>query len=500
MEPYYNNPSSLRDFINVLFKHKVKILLFFLATVVTVSIGTLRMAPTYQAGTQILMKLGRENLYVPTTPTTANLNPVVSLNREEQINSAIEILKGRQLAEEVIEELGPTAIYPDLEAGERGFLASFFPVAKDALPPMDSALIRFQKDLGVEAVKKSNVIQVNYKNKDRVMAAAVVNSLINRYLDRHVDVYRNPESYKFFEDQSALLKDKLAGVEDALKVFKEKHDLSSLEEQRSLLLRENSTLRTDLNQTVSQITETENRLEQLRRQLAAVPKTIPQGGQTDHNPYLISSLQAKLTELELKEKELLNKYTDQSRFVQNVRGEIAMVRQTISRHEEKRYETASSGVNTTYQQVEQELLRNEAELMALAAKQKTQSAQVAGYQEQFDRLNRIEVELNQLEREVEVNRQNYRLYLSKFEESRISNAMDTERIANVSLIEPARPPLKPVSPRVMLNLALGVFLGIFGALGLAFFSEYLDDSLENPEQAEKVLQIPVLASIPDFKN
>jgi polysaccharide biosynthesis protein PslE len=361
-------------------------------------------------------------------------------------------------------------------------------------------LIRLQKDLTVEAVKKSNIIHVRYKNKDRVMAASVVNALSNLYLDRHLAVYKNPESYKFFEEQSRLLKEKLARSEHTLKVFKEKHDLSSLEEQRSLLLKENSALRTDLNQTESQVTETRNRLEQLRRQLATVPKTIPQGRETDSNPFLISSLQAKLMELELKERELLDKYTEKNRLVVNVKEEIAMVRQSIYQHEQKRYEKNSSGVNTTYQEVEQELLRNDAALEAVLAKQKTQSNQLSKYQGQFDQLNRIEVELNQIEREVEVNRQNYLLYLSKFEESRISDAMDTERIANVSLVEPAHPPLTPVSPNVMLNLALGIFLGAFGALGMAFFTECLDDSLEEPEEAEKALQIPVLASVPKFKR
>jgi capsular polysaccharide biosynthesis protein len=105
-----------------------------------------------------------------------------------------------------------------------------------------------------------------------------------------------------------------------------------------------------------------------------------------------------------------------------------------------------------------------------------------------------------LQNQVDVDGQNYQLYLSKIEESRISDAMDREKIASVSLIEPARVPFKPVSPKVLLNMVLAIFLGGFGALGLAFFLEYLNDTLERAEDVENVLQLPVLGSIPELKN
>ena len=52
----------------------------------------------------------------------------------------------------------------------------------------------------------------------------------------------------------------------------------------------------------------------------------------------------------------------------------------------------------------------------------------------------------------------------------------------------------------MLNLLFAVFLGAFGGLGLAFFFNYIDDSLEQVEDVEKYLQLPVLASIPELKR
>ena len=99
-----------------------------------------------------------------------------------------------------------------------------------------------------------------------------------------------------------------------------------------------------------------------------------------------------------------------------------------------------------------------------------------------------------------MDRQNYKLYLAKFEESRISDAMDSEKITSVSLIEPARPPLFPENDSGMRNLLLAVLLGAFAALGIAFFMHYLDDSLETVEDVEKFLGLPVLASIPEIKK
>ncbi len=47
-------------------------------------------------------------------------------------------------------------------------------------------------------------------------------------------------------------------------------------------------------------------------------------------------------------------------------------------------------------------------------------------------------------------------------------------------------------------MVLAIFLGGFGALGLAYFSEQLTDSLEKDEDVENLLHLPLLASIPQM--
>ena len=475
METLEFRQSSLRDFLHVIFKRKNQILLFFAVTVCTVVIGTFLTKPVYEARAQILVKMGRENLFIPPSSTNSQ---IINFNRDNQINSEIELLKSRSLAENVIKSLGPETIYKNLDH--------------------KNPVLRFQKSLSVEGIKKSDVIAISFKHKDPKIAAKIVNTLANAYFDEHLLVHKNPQSYNFFEDQSQVLKTRLEQSEAALETFKKQNRVTALDEQQKLLLKHNADLNAELNRTLSQEAETKNRILQIRQQLDKTPETIPQGKEVDHNPYLIGNLEARLVELQLKEKELLMKYTPQSRLVKNVKEEIQMVQEKLAQNEKKQYGKSSVGLNTTYQRLQEELFRNQAEGKALVAKREIQNTQLTNFQGKLEQLNQMEVKLNQLEQSVDVNRQNYRLYLAKFEESRISDAMDNKKMANVSLMQSAFTPLKPVSPKVLLNIVLAIFLGGFGGLGLAFFGEYLDDSLEKPEDVEKELQLPVLASIPEL--
>jgi uncharacterized protein involved in exopolysaccharide biosynthesis len=88
------------------FKRKAQILLFFLATFCAMAGGTFLIKPTAEATAHSLVNVGRESMSVP---ATGNANSVISIYREEQINSEIEILKGRSLIQDVVTSLGPAA-------------------------------------------------------------------------------------------------------------------------------------------------------------------------------------------------------------------------------------------------------------------------------------------------------------------------------------------------------------------------------------------------------
>ncbi len=473
MQTFETKQSSLRDFLNVIFKRKVQMVLFFIVAVSMVAVATFLIRPVYEATTQIIVKFNRENL-----SAGPNAGKTTLIGLQELINSEIELLKSRTLIDNVLTSFGPQKIYPGLDYID--------------------AVLKLTKALQMQRIKGSNIIAITFEHTNPQLAAMLLNTHTNNYFEHHLKVHKNPESYNFFEEQSRILEDKLKQSAKALETFKQLHKVTNLKEEQRLLLTQIAGLRSAMNLTLSQQAATEIRLTQLQQQLDRTPKTIAQGEEVDHNPFLISNFETKLIELELKEKELSSKYISQNRLVKQVKEEIKMVKGKLTELETKRYGKSLSGPNITYQRLKEELLKNQAEQKAVVGKNATQSVQMASFQQKLERLNQIEIELNQLQLTVEVNQQNYRLYLSKFEEARISNVLDSKKITNVSLIEPAMPPLKPVRPKILLNLILGLFLGLAGGLGLIFLLEFLDDSLENPEDVEATLQAPVLASIPEL--
>ena len=521
--------SSFRDFLTVIFKRKYQIILFFLITVFTIVGITYSMEPTYRASAQILVKIGSRNNFTLSGPTGDRLS---TASRISQINTEIEFLKSRFLAEKVLMYLGPENIYPEKKGnvGAYGWLqkSSFLPSAIDRIKQkfsqnpdpeivkaevlpladienleasdLEKLVLKLQKHLSIKGISNTNIVRINFQHTDPETAATVVNTYMDIYLDERLQFHRNAQSRTFVKDQSLELKNRLEEAELKLEQFKNENNITDLGQQQSILLTQISNLRVALNNTVSEEIETVSRIALLEKQLSQTPETIPQEEQTDQNEVLLSRLEGRLVELQIEEKELLSKFTPQSRMVQNVRERIAIVENKIDEQENKLFQRSRVGINATYQRLEEELFRNQAELEALGVKKETIAKQLAEFQSEKETLNRMETRLNGLQQSVDLYRGNYKLYQAKLEASRIEDAMDNEKINEVVSMDKALPPLKPISPKYKLNIFLSILIGSLGGLLIAIVGDFMDDSIETPEDVEKTLQLPVLTSIPDNAN
>ncbi len=102
-----------------------------------------------------------------------------------------------------------------------------------------------------------------------------------------------------------------------------------------------------------------------------------------------------------------------------------------------------------------------------------------------------------MKREVDMNRA---LYDNLTSSIKTANVTEQAQDVKIWVIEKAELPMYPSSPRKRRNLALGLVLGLFGGVGLAFFIEYLDNTVKTAEELERHFQLTVLGSVEEVKE
>ena len=483
----------LRDFLRVLFKRKWLVLLFFLSTSATVAAVTLLyVKPIYMASTQFLLSLGREHISDLTLATGGAVAPRFNSNMDEQIARSIELLTGRSLAERVVQTIGPQTLYPKLREQSTPLWSGF--VSRPALDEQDLfelAVGRLMDHVAAEATGKSSLINLSFGHENPEMAAKVTNLFASLYVERHLAVLKNPKTDAFFQDQFQNLKQKLRESEDNLEVFKRRNSIViTVKDEQELALKQELSLRSALNETRSQQAEVVSRMGQLREQLA----------NTVQNPGTTTILRDKVTTLELQENEMALRYKAENPTLRTLREEIRMVREKVAQQEpSKSYGNSGTTSGSLFAQLQQELLRNEAEYKALRAREEVHASKLKEFQHRLTTLEQVSVEFDHLQQARQADEQNNRLYQTKFEELRISNAMDAEKIASVRVIEPARIPLAPIDSKRTLKLLVGMLFGLLGGIALAFVSHLMSSKLETVEDVQRHLNLPVLASIPRLR-
>lgn len=425
-------------------------------------------SPRYEASAQIEISPAGTNSMGLDELTTRMLNPS---DPTIQLQSALTVLQSKTVALAAMQQTG-LAERPDF-AGRwvqpaGADIAALTPEVRDHL------LIRFQKNLKVDIVPKTDILTVQFRAKDPKLAADVVNATVSSYSERN---FRS--SYDAASQVSTWLSAQMDDLK--LKANQAQEKLSALQKQRGLI---------GVDETDNIVTD---KLKDLNEQLTAaesdrIVKETRYRIAGSGNPELIASsvpeptlqvLRSQQAQLRVDYARLSTKFGDGYPKLAELASQMSQV---------------DSAINAELKNLSE---RYKNEYLAASNAEKMLHSRFEEQEQKAYQLNEGAAQYAILKHEVETTQDLYQTLQLKLRQAGIMAGLAS---ANIGVVESAEVPSLPVDPRPVLDMSLGLgcglVLGLLSAVGL----EVLDATVRNAEEVEAVTGLRALAEIPEVTS
>lgn len=477
------------EIARVFLRHRWLMLLTFMVTFGGVLAYIATRTPVYRYEAKLFLRLGRESVLLDPTVTAMQSQSVSTpANRDNELNSTVDLLRSRMLLEQLVDSLGANRILgketdegasvPGSEEINNSILANLRWSSKS---PREKAIREVQSSLSVAAVKDSNVISVSFESPSADISKDVVQAIIEIYQKEHIRINRAPGAYDFLLKQTEAVREQLDKTEQEWRDLKNETGITSVEDQKRLSLESLESLENALRMAKIDLSSNEAMIEALEQQLSKIPEMRESSRADGQLPAGADSMRGLLYALELREKELSAKYTDEHHLVKELRKQVEQSRALLAKESNERSESVTS-TNKVFEETESLLVKEVSQGKSLKEKIVALTSQIARCKEELNHLNEIELRFAQLERETELQDANYRRYAENLEKARIDQALDLQRISNINVVQPERAPERPVDSNAAIKLIVGLFASVLASCTVAFIADRFQRAIKKEKE------------------
>jgi polysaccharide biosynthesis transport protein len=360
----------------------------------------------------------------------------------------------------------------------------------------------FLKKLTISNAKETDIIKIAYKSTDAKEATEVVNRLIDVYRANNVQRMRvqATTARKFIETQIPAAEQDLQRYESAVRQFKERSKVVSLPEEAKVAIEGNGELQKQLTEAKGLLASAESRSQALQRQVGLSPKQALNVNALSQSP----AVQKALTELQDVQRALATAKTelqaDHPRVLDLEERQAALqgllksqVGEVVGSSSAKTPTLQSLQASETKQGLTDSFVKTEVERLGIQNQVNLLRQTQGVYRERMTLLPRLEQRQSELQRKMGVAKVTFEGLMKSLQQFKISENQNT---GNVLPIETAVLPEKPISPKILLNLAIGTVMGLLLGVGTALLLEALDNSVKTVKEAEALFDMTVLGKIP----
>lgn len=448
----------------------------FVALVLGV-VATLLMTPLYTARATI--EIAREADKVVQIQDVRSESSAADL---EFYQTQYGLLRSRSLAEQVARQLklaDDPAFFAmfgkKLDGVAEGDTARLGPAGRDERVREAGKILL--KNLDIAPVRLSRLVEIGFTSPSADLSARVANAWASHFIESNLERKFQATSYarKFLEGRLEQLRQRLEQTERQLVQYASQQQIINLPGTQGpggVATGERSIM-------VDDLVSLNNELGVARAERIRAESRIGGGAGGTASEALASTtiggLRQKRAEIAADYSRVLIQFTPDYPAARALASQVAQLDRSIAT-EERRVQSSLSVTLHDARSREQDL-----------------QGRVDTLKTGMLSLRQRSIQYNIYQREVDTNRQLYDALLQRYKEIGVSGGVGTN---NVSIIDAAVLPDRPSRPRVMVNLAIALGLGLMLGAGLVFALEQIDETLTDPAEVERTLDVPLLGTIP----
>lgn len=465
--------SMLREYLRVLIKRKWLVIACIVGIFAVVAIASLRQTPIYEASGQIVINKADSNLVM-----FKDSMPVVDYYDPTDLDTEVRILQSDLLALQVIRALN---LDKRPEFGGHGEQKEPNLVAdqlQNDSARVSSLLGAFKGGLRVALIPNTRIIEIHYVSADPQLAASVVNTLANTYVEQNFKTKfeSTMQASDWLSKQLVDLQMKVETSQEKLVEYQKQHEILGNDEKQNITTEKLDELNRELTAAESDRMGKEAIYRQTQSSDPEVVRAAiiadSAGGGGFH---LVDGLRQQQATLKIQIAELSTQFGPSYPKVAQLNNELKETDRQLQLEIDKAVDHLRGQYMAALQR--ENMLRDSFD------KQKQEA----------NKLNESAIQYSLLKREVESNRTLYEGLLEKLKEAGVTAGL---RSNNFRITNPARVPQSPIEPNIPRNLAFALVLGVISGVGLAFLLENMDNTVRTPEQAQALAALPSLGMIP----
>ena len=415
---------------------------------------------------------------------------------QDQVDGQVNLVKQAMLGRPVLEKV---ASETDL------LLRAPTPLARNDLISSLTQKIVITGSPGIERQPRPNdgIYTIAFRDQDRSMSLAVVNSLLNEFMD---DVVRgrqdsSDETIDFLRSEIEKYEIQLGEREQALADFKQ--------ENVGLLPGDGGGYFNRLQDELDEIAVLEAQLENAQSRRSAL-----QAQRRGANPYVAggggesgaagtgptTDIDTRIAELESQLDELLLRFTERHPDVISTREQLdQLVKRRDAQLEMMRNagedDTSILANNPVYQQLSIALNEVDVEIAGLQSQLARERRKVAELRARVDVIPAIEAELTELTRDYDQVKETYDELRGLLEQEVIASRKQEAAVVNFRLIDPPYVGTVPVSPQRALLLLAVLAVGLGAGGGIAWLLHLLRPVFHDVADLREATGLPVLGAV-----